>query len=863
MEEVRPPDAPAHRRSVLLSASNVNGTISTHASHVEAFFSMLRFSPPGRFGLFVAILAVGCQQQPPRGSELPDSIISKLPPRLPTGVSLDPAAPMVTVGAMPLTARLAPDGVHVVLSLSGYGKQGLQVVDRTTDVVHPVVEQTSAFVGLAFSPDGRTLYSSGGNQDVVYRYDWDPLGAHLRDSLVLAVKRRANGTRYPAGLAVSPDGHTLYVAENIADSVAVIDVASGSVVQRFPTERYPYDVVTDASGTVYVSAWGGNTVSVFAPAGNGRLREAAVIRVARHPSAMILNRDGTRLFVASGSTDQVAVVDTKTRSVVARLLDPPPAGPSEGATPNSLALSPDGTRLFVAEADANAVAVFELSAATSGVPTARRKDALSGRIPAGWFTCGVLIAGDELLVVSGKGGYGTVPNTGGPNPTIGRNDKYTLNLLKGGFMRLRLADLTTDALSKFSTRVAAANSWKASSRRHRYPPFEHVIYVIKENRTYDQILGDDNKGDGDTTNLFFPKAISPNHHALADRFGLFDRFFVNAEVSPDGHNWSTAAYATDYLEKTVPSHYSMPSRGRSYDYEGTNRGVIPTDDAAEPASGYLWNLAEKKGITYRNYGEFVSPAPRTSPTTPITYRGNKPFLAAHTHPLYPGFELTIRDQHRMDVWIAELQEFSARGQMPALETVRLPNDHTSGLMAGRASPRAAFADNDLALGRMIEALSKSPFWKNTVVFVLEDDAQNGADHVDSHRSPMFVISAYNKPGTVHRFANTTDVLRTIEEILGLESMSQFDYFGRPLRDIWSNTPDPRPYVALPAGWSLDETNPRGTSGARASAKLELEVEDAADEDLFNRILWRAFKGGNVPYPGPTRASALELKIGGG
>src|SRR4029079_5338530 len=236
---------------------------------------MVRSFAHARFGLLVAVLAAACQRQPAKGSYPPDSIISKLAPRLPTGVSLDPAAPMVTVGAMPLTARLAPDGIQVVLSLSGYGNQGLQVVDRTTDGVHPVVEQPSAFVGLAFSPDGRTLYSSGGNQDVVYRYDWDPLGAHLRDSLVVAVKRRGNGTRYPAGLAVSPDGHTLYVAENIADSVAVIDVASGSVVQSFPTERYPYDVVTDASGTVYVSAWGGNTVSVFAPAGNGRLREAA------------------------------------------------------------------------------------------------------------------------------------------------------------------------------------------------------------------------------------------------------------------------------------------------------------------------------------------------------------------------------------------------------------------------------------------------------------------------------------------------------------------------------------------------------------------------------------------------------------
>jgi DNA-binding beta-propeller fold protein YncE len=756
--------------------------------------------------------------------------------------------------------RLSPEGDRVVLSLSGYAKQGIQVIDASNGRVIQEIEQPSAFVGLAFSPDHRTLYSSGGNQDVVYRYDWANSRATLRDSLVLAVKRRASGTRYPAGLAVSPDGRMLYVAENIADSLAVVDVQSGSVVQRFGVERYPYDVVADAAGTVYVSAWGGNTVSVFSPAGNGRLRDAGAIHVARHPSTMMLNRDATRLFVASGSTDHVAVVDTKTRNIVARLLDPPPAGPAEGATPNALALSPDGARLFVAEADANSVAVFDLSAATSGVP-ATGTDSLRGRIPAGWYPCGVLVVGDALLAVSGKG-YGSVPNSGGPNPAIGRNEKYTLNLLDGGVMRLRLSELTPDALSRYSGRVAAANGWGPSPRQHRYPPFEHVIYIIKENRTYDQILGDDPKGDGDRSNVFFGKELSPNHHALADRFGLFDRFFVNAEVSPDGHNWSTAAYATDYLEKTVPSHYSMPSRGRTYDYEGLNRNRIPDDDVAEPASGYLWNLAEKKGITYRNYGEFVVPAGRTaSDSLPAGYRGNKPFLRTHTNPEYPPFDLSIKDQHRADVWLAEFQQFVAKNDLPALETIRLPNDHTSYGMAGRPTPRAAFADNDLALGRIVEALSKSPFWKNTVVFVLEDDAQNGADHVDSHRSPLFVISAYNKPGTIHRFANTTDVLRTIEEILGLESMSQFDYFGRPLRDIWADAPDLRPYAALPAGWSLDEMNPRGTREARESAKLDLGIEDVADEETSNRILWRMLKG-RAPYPGPTRASALELKIGG-
>jgi len=812
----------------------------------------------------VVAFAMACRQQPAQSPRAGDSLSVGLGARLPTGVHLDPAAPLAAVGPMPLTMRVAPEGDRVVLSLSGYREQGLQVVDARTGQMLQNLPQAAAFVGLEFSADGHTLYSSGGNTDVVYRYRWSAGRATLDDSLVLAPKSpRQPGTRYPSGLALSPDGKTLYVAENLGDSLAVIDLATRVVVQRLPAGRYPYDVVVDTAGTVYVSSWGGNTVSVFQPKGNGWLGAGNTMEVARHPSTLLLNGDGSRLFVASGSTDHVAVVDTKTRRVMTRLLDPPPAGPNEGATPNALALSADGTRLFVAEADANAVGVFDLSAGTANVSAAHGDDRLAGRIPTGWYPSSLAQVGDGLIVASGKGN-GSVANPGGPNPKIGRTDQYSLNLLSGAVMRVPLSQTTGDALAQFSARVTAANAWNDASRQHRYPPFEHVIYIIKENRTYDQVLGDDRQGDGDASLVFFPRAVSANHHAIADRFGLFDRFFVNAEVSPDGHNWSTAAYATDYLEKTVPSNYS--GRGRTYDYEGTNRGGgmrhIPDDDVAEPASGYLWNLAEKKGISFRNYGEFVVPTgPRSPDSLPPGYRGNKPFLRTHTNPLYPGFDLAIKDQHRADVWISELQQFVQSGNMPTLEIVRLPNDHTSGALAGRPTPLAAFADNDLALGRMIEALSKSPFWKSTVVFVLEDDAQNGADHVDLHRSPMFVISPYSRPGVVHRFANTTDVLRTIEEILGLQSMSQYDYFGRPLRDIWADTPDLRPYAALTPAQSLDELNARGTREARESEKLDLSTEDVADEALFNQILWRTIKGPSVPYPVIHRASARELKIG--
>jgi YVTN family beta-propeller protein len=787
-------------------------------------------------------------------------------PRLPTGVRLDPTGSSVAVGQMPLAMALSPSGDRIVLLLDGWHQQGIQVIDRSTGRVVQTIEQPAAFLGLAFSPDGQWLYASGGNGDLVYRYAWRNGTATLTDSIPLGPhpEPRKSGTRYPAGLALSPDGRTLYVAENLADSLAVVDVASKRVVQRFATERYPYGVVVAPDGSVYVSAWGGHTISIFTPASGaaGTLANAGRLRVGRHPSALLLNGDGSRLFVASGSTDRVVVVDTHHRQVFTQLLDPPPAGPHEGSTPNALALSPDGARLYVAEGDANAVAVFDLAPTTANRETAAGDDRLAGRIPVEWYPTALAAAGDTLLVANAKG-HGTAPNPNGPSPAHPASkapESYTLGQLTGTISTIPAArGIQGAALASLTARVERANGWNARPEEAaHYPPFEHVIYVIKENRTYDQVLGDLRQADGDTSLLFFPRPVSPNHHALAERFGIFDRFFVNAEVSADGHNWSTAAYATDYVEKTVPTQYS--GRGRSYDYEGTNRSGITDDDAAEPANGYLWNLAQRANVTFRNYGEFVvSDRDEEKDDLPAAYRADKPFLVAHTNATFPGFDLNIRDQHRADIWIDELHQFERSGKMPQLEIVRLPNDHTSGARAGAPTPRAAMADNDLALGRIIEALSRSPFWKSTVVFVVEDDAQNGPDHVDSHRSVLLVISPYNRPGVLHRFVNTSDVIATIAEILHMGSLSQFDYYGRPLREIFADTPDLAPYAALTPAVSLDERNPTHGAGAGASAKLDLRLEDQSDDELFNRILWVAIKGEGIPYPGATRMSALEAR----
>ena len=808
----------------------------------------------------VALLLVACGTTAPGTKGTPDALGDGT--RLPTGRALDPAGVSHPVGSLPLTLLRAPDNGYVAV-LSGFNEQGVQVLNGDGSL-RQTLPQAAAFLGAAFSADGRSLYVSGGNQDVVYRYDWAAGRGSLRDSLVLARKEpKADGTRYPAGLGLSPDGRLLYVAENLGDSLAVLDLASGSVVQRLPTGRYPYGVAVAPNGDVFVTPWNGSTVLAFAASG-GSLRQVATIPAGRHPSALLLNRDGTRLFVASASTDRITVIDTRNRTHLGELRDPPPAGPEEGSTPNGLALSSDGTRLFVAEGDANAIAVFDLSAAFSGVATATGTNALIGRIPTEWYPTAVVASGDTLLVTNGKG-RGTRANPDGPGPRVseerrgtGRNSTQSQ---QSGTVTVSLtARLDREALQPFSARVARANLWDAPLlARKQYPPIEHVIYIIKENRTYDQVLGDLSQADGDTSLVYFGRSVTPNHHALAERFGIYDRFFVNAEVSPDGHNWSMAAYTTDYLQKTIPSNYS--DRGRSYDYEGTNRGWgmenSPEDDVAEPANGYLWDLAQRKGITFRNYGEFVAGEGVDRDKLPSGYKGLKPFLVTHTNEKFPAYDLGIQDQRRADVWLEEFAEHVRTGVMPQLEIVRLPNDHTSGARAGAPTPRAMVADNDLALGRVIAALSRSPFWRNTVVFVLEDDAQNGPDHVDSHRSPLFVVSPWVRGGVLHHFTNTTDVLRTIEELLGLEAMSQFDHYGRPLRDIWSDRPDLRPYDVLTPSVALTEKNPPRGAGAAASARLLLDMEDQADEDAFNRILWVAAKGLTAPYPGTRRMSLLE------
>ena len=754
-----------------------------------------------------------------------------------TGVRLDPIGKFVDLGSMPLAMVLSPEGDKLVVMLSGWREQGIQVVDLKSLQVTQTIKQDAAFYGLAFSANGNELYVSGGNEDAIFCYSWRNGSAEFQRKIVLGEKKEdKTGSRYPAGLAVSRRGNLLYVAENVSDDVAVVDPGKGEIVGRLPTEHYPYAVTAASDGYVYVSAWGAESVSIFRARDDGRLIYDGRLKVGHRPSAMAVNASGTRLFVALGGTDQIAVVDTHKKKVLRYLSDAAPAGPSEGSTPDALALSSDESRLFVAEADNNAVAIFDISAEKTGAPAASARDRLLGRIPTDWYPTAALESGRQLLVLSGKG-HGSHGNPDGPIPgtsPFARPLGYDLGQLNGS-LRLLPSEIKIPELAQFSRRVATANRWSGPPPQRRYPPFKHVLYIIKENRTYDQVLGDLPEGDGDAKLVFFGKDVAPNHRALALRFGLFDRFFTNAEVSSQGHIWSTAAYVTDYGEKLIPSLYS------------DRRANMDGEESSEPDDGFLWTLAAKKGIRFRDYGEMVK-----SEGWPVTQQE----LVADVSPTYPPFDMKIPDQKRADAWIAELKQFEKEGEMPQLEVMHLPADHTAGGRAGYRTPRACMADNDLALGRIIEALSNSRFWRDTVVFVVEDDSQAGPDHVDSHRSVFFAISAYNRPGTVHRFANTTDAVAAIEDILGLGRLSKFDYFSRSMSDIFAATPDLTPYNAVVPAADMNATNPGQSAAAAMSEGLDLSAPDHVNDQLFNQILWLMLKGDQTP-PAVAARSPLQ------
>ena len=758
---------------------------------------------------------------------------------LPNGWKVSPTGRPLSVGTLPLNVLTSPDGKYAVITNDGLSKPSFTIVDLAKWTVKDSVTLDSAWLGLAWHPDGTKLYSAGAGQNNIQEFTYADGSLTRARAFSLPAQ---SGETFAGGLAISPNGRTLFATRVFATSLSSIDVASGQVVGTVLLPAEPYTCIVSADGqTVYVSLWGGRQVRSYAA---DSLRELMTFDTGEHPNAMVLSRDGKRLFVASANSGVVNVFNTfsgeRLEDIFPSLL---PDSPTT-TTPNALALSPDGNTLLVALADMNAVAVVDVSNVAQGF--------VEGFIPTAWYPTGVAFTrdGKQILVLSGKG------MTPAANPQTGGFEKR----LKGTVAilplpdRVSLADLTRRASSLTPYSNAPANipigspiprSVGASS------PIKHVFYIVKENRTYDQILGDAPHGNGDPTLALFGNDVTPNAHALAQNFVLFDNFYVDADVSYDGHAFSTAAYATDVIQKLWQTLYA--NRGGPYLGEGRFQWRNSFGNLAAPERGYIWDYAARANVTVRSYGEFAYNATKT-PAGAVTAAAGVPGLQSLVAPTYAAFDLDITDSSRVDNWLAEFRDYESNGNLPQLSVIHLPNDHTKGSFPGARTPRAMVADNDFALGRIVEAVSNSAYWRDSAIFVLEDDAQSGADHVDSHRSLLFVASPFARRNFVDRtYYTTSGVLRTIELILGLVPMSQYDAAATPLYNAFAGTPNLGGYVHLTPRVSMDERNLPSSYGATASLAMDFTREDRTPAALLNDIIWRSVKGVDSPAPPPRRS----------
>ncbi len=794
----------------------------------------------GIMAVIVAAAGLGADRIP--GPHGPEGIT-------PNNWTLTPAGVQISIGDRPMGAALSPDGRYLAVSNNGEGTQSLVLVNTAARAVVqriPYKSPEALHVGVAWTPDGRRLFASAGGNDKIRTYEFR--GGLLREGTPIALGDRPTPAipPYPLGLTVTPDGRTLLVAQNRLGTVAAIDLAAGRRRAEAPTGSLPYAVAVTASGEkAYVSNWGEKSLTIVRV---GDPAPLGTVAVGLHPSALAIDPVRPRIYAANTDDDSVSVVDTASDRVVATLSLAPYPGAPAGSVPDALAVSPDGRWLYVANAGNNDIAVVDLGPA-SGAAAAPR---VVGLIPTAWYPTTVTVSRDgRSLFVTNMKGLGAGPNPRGPGSPIRRTGpvQYIGSMIVGTLSaiavpgRLELATLTARVVHNNGfgeTPRRLARGWReappqAVPRRVGRPSFiKHVIYIIKENRTYDQLLGDVPKGNGDPSLVLFGRDVSPNHHALAQEFVLLDNFYADAEVSADGHNWSTAATANDYVQKNWPATYS--DRGRDYDYEGGQ-------PAAYPRSGFLWDAAARAGVSYRVYGEYIAFGKYPSLET-------MPSLKDHIAPKYHGYDTKIRDQTRIDEWLEEFREFDRNGTLPQLSILRLPNDHTAGTRPGYPTPQAMVADNDLALGRLIEAISHSSYAMDTVIFAVEDDAQDGPDHVDAHRTVALVAGAYVRRGIVdHTPYSTVAMLRTIELILGIAPLTQFDAAAVPMLGAFSDQPQPFEHKALIPRQSLSAVNSPDAPGAMESLRLPLDEPDEAPPSVLNRILWRAIKG-NVPMPAP-------------
>jgi YVTN family beta-propeller protein len=721
-------------------------------------------------------------------------------------------------------------------------------------------------------------------------------------------KPKVGGSAHPAGMALR-DGKELWVTSTRGNSVQRLDAATGKVLQVIPVGIAPFTVVFAGSDRAYVSNWGGDhpgkddpqapssktpvkidprtgvanhgSVSVLA-AVEGQWQQVTTITVGLHPSGMCVSKTGKFVYVANAASDSVSVIDTKKNEVVETISCRPEARLPFGSGCNALALSPDGGTLYVANGSNNCVAVVSLGfrAVEQHFRELGPKSVVLGLIPTGWYP-GAILATDRLYVANIKGHGSLAP----PGPKDkGKNSHQHL----GSVSVISVPD--AKQLARYTEEVNANNRLAYSLAgldkprpnvkpvpvpvRHGEPSvFEHVIYVIKENRTYDQVFGDIKEGNGEPKLVMFGENVTPNLHVLVRQFTLLDNFYCSGVLSADGHTWCNEAFVTDYLERAFGGFT------RSYPYEGS-------DALAFAPCGFLWDNALLHKKTFRNYGEYCkttyTPAKATWTDTygdwkngthkvKISVKPNMATLDKYSHPGYPGFPLRTPDVYRARLFLEEFRAFEKQGSFPNLVYVFLPNDHTSGTTPDFPTPQAMVADNDLALGQIVEAVSRSKFWEKTCIFVVEDDPQNGFDHVDGHRTVALVLSPYTKRKYVDSTNyNQTGMVKTIELVLGLPPMNQLDLSATPMRNCFQDTPDLTPYTCLPNNIPLDTMNPpmkdlkgKALYWARKSVELNLAEVDEADEDQFNRILWYATRG-ETPYPeeyvgqvSPGRAAVRE------
>jgi YVTN family beta-propeller protein len=803
-------------------------------------------------GAVVLIAALSSSQPVPREKVgfLPDGGFL-----LNSGWRVKPAGTQVSLDTLPMSSVLSPDGRFLIVLNGGYKPPSLSVLDTKDGHEIGRTPVDDGWLGLALSPNGKLLWVGGGPKAAIYEFSFDENG-HLQPTRTFPIVRPADRTHldFVGDVAVSPDGRLLYAADLYHDTILVVNPQSGAVIEHFKTGRRPYRILFHPDGkSFFVTSWADGAMYHHQTSNGQQLQ---MVRIGAHPTDMVWRDRGAtteegdeakwkaRIFVSAANTNNVyavAVSDSGDLSVVESInVAMTPRHPL-GMTPSALALSADKNTLYVVCSDANAAAVVDVKEARSDV---------RGFIPTGWYPTAAKALADGRLVITNGLGSRSYPNPHGPNPTVRSAPAYSgdsaveyVGRMQTGTASI-IAPVTDEALNKYTAEVRANSPYNddlLDSQPGSLPAIEHLLFIVKENRSYDQVLGGIGKGESEPSLCLFKENAAPNHYKLAREFVLFDNFYVNADVSADGHNWTTSAIANDYVMKLWPSTYA---RRRDYfDYEGQ-------DAAALPPAGYLWTNAGSRGVSMRNYGYWATNLKTVAPDGAVQIETVRdPVLAKVTDMQYRGWDLAYPDVKRAEAFLRDLAQFENTDKLPALMFMRLGNDHTNGTAPGKIAPLSMFADNDYALGMIVEGLSRSKFWKNTAIFVVEDDAQNGPDHVDSHRAPAYIISPYTRTGTIDsRMYNTTSVLRTMELILHLRPMTHFDAGARPMLGAFAREGVFTPYQAEKPRISLEERNPQNSPTAARSARLDFSEADLNDDDEMNDILWLAIKGTNPPPP---------------